>query len=53
MLIVSMLIFGTIGIFRKYIPLGSGTVAVFRALIGCVFLFGMLLLQMNRIRVEK
>ena len=53
MLIVSMLLFGTIGIFRKYIPLGSGTVAVFRAWIGCVFLFGMLLLQKKRIRVEK
>ena len=53
MLIVSMLIFGTIGIFRKYIPLGSGTVAVFRALIGSAFLFGMLLLQKKRISVPK
>ncbi|MBE6544268.1 MAG: DMT family transporter [Ruminococcaceae bacterium] len=37
-LILSMVIFGTIGIFRKYIPLPSGTVATFRGFIGVLFL---------------
>lgn len=39
MLISSMLIFGTIGIFRKYIPLSSGMIAFFRGLLGSAFLF--------------
>lgn len=38
MLTVSMLIFGTIGIFRRYIPLSSGILAFGRGLIGTVFL---------------
>lgn len=38
MLISSMLIFGTIGIFRKYIPLSSGMIAFFRGLLGSAFL---------------
>ena len=33
-LITSMAIFATIGIFRKYIPLPSSTVAMARAVIG-------------------
>ena len=37
-LIVSMLIFGTVGIFRRYIPLPSGFVAFSRGIIGFVFL---------------
>ena len=37
-LIVSMLIFGTVGIFRRYIPLSSGFVAFSRGIIGFVFL---------------
>ena len=37
-LIVSMLIFGTIGIFRRYIPFPSGFVAFSRGIIGFVFL---------------
>ena len=36
--ITSMLIFGTIGIFRKYIPLSSGMLAFTRGVLGCVFL---------------
>ncbi len=36
--IASMLIFGTIGIFRKYIPISSGTLACARGLIGSSFL---------------
>ena len=38
MLIVSMLIFGTIGIFRKYIPLPSSVLAMARGFIGMLFL---------------
>ncbi len=36
--ISSMMIFGTIGIFRKYIPLSSGLLAFARGLIGGIFL---------------
>ena len=37
-LISSMLIFGTLGIFRRYIPLSSAMLAVFRGLLGNAFL---------------
>ena len=37
-LISSMLIFGTLGIFRRYIPLSSAMLAVFRGLLGGAFL---------------
>ena len=37
-LISSMLIFGTLGIFRRYIPLSSAMLAVFRGLLGSAFL---------------
>lgn len=39
MLISSMIIFGTIGIFRRYIPLSSGMIAFFRGVIGAFSLF--------------
>ena len=41
MLIGSMLIFGTIGIFRRYIPLSSGLLAFARGLLGglCLLAF--------------
>lgn len=38
MLMASMIIFGTIGIFRKYIPLSSGMLAFGRGVIGVIFL---------------
>ncbi len=38
MLILAMTIFGTIGIFRKYIPLSSGIVAFTRGILGVAFL---------------
>ena len=38
MLVTAMAIFGTIGIFRKYIPLPSGVLAMARGLIGAGFL---------------
>lgn len=37
-LTASMLVFGTIGIFRKYIPLSSGMLAMLRGIIGMAFL---------------
>lgn len=37
-LVMSMVIFGTIGIFRKYIPLPSGVIAMARGVIGMIFL---------------
>jgi len=37
-LTASMLIFGTIGIFRKYIPLSSGLLAFSRGIIGAAFI---------------
>ena len=39
MLIITMLIFGTIGVFRRYIPVSSGFLACARGLIGASFLF--------------
>ena len=38
MLILAMAIFGTIGIFRKFIPLPSATIALTRGAVGAVFL---------------
>ena len=54
MLISSMLIFGTIGIFRKYIPLSSGMIAFFRGLLGSAFLFIFFAVKGNKThRIEK
>ena len=41
----SMLIFGTIGIFRRYIPLSSGLLAFARGLIGTAFLCAVMLVR--------
>lgn len=41
--IVTMLIFGTIGIFREYTPLPSGLLSMARGLIGAAFLFAVML----------
>ncbi|MBQ9030032.1 MAG: EamA family transporter [Parasporobacterium sp.] len=38
MLIISMIVFGTIGIFRKFIPWSSGMIAFSRGLMGALFL---------------
>ena len=37
-IIISMFIFGTIGIFVRYIPLSSGIIALTRAIVGVLFL---------------
>lgn len=42
--IVTMLLFGSIGLFVKYLPVPSSQLALFRGLLGsgCIFLFGLL-----------
>ena len=45
---VSMLVFGTIGLLRRFIDLPSGVIACFRGLLGCV-----LLLLLQRLRGKK
>ena len=52
-LITSMAIFATIGIFRKYIPLPSSTVAMARAVIGTLFLVAVILLRGKKISFES
>ena len=50
-LIISMIIFGTIGIFRTYIPYSSGFVAFARGLIGTLFIIAVMLFK--RIKINK
>lgn len=45
MLIMSMCIFGTIGILRRHIPLSSSLVALVRGIIGSLFLTAVLMLR--------
>ncbi len=46
---LSMLIFGTIGIFVKYIPLTSGTIAMARGFMGAAFLLFVMLISGKRV----
>lgn len=48
--IISMLIFGTIGIFRRYIPISSALLACYRGLAGSAFLVLLVLLQGKKLR---
>ena len=48
MLIASMVIFGTIGIFRRYISLPSATIAMTRGFVGALFLILFVLLRRGR-----
>jgi len=43
-LIVSMTVFGTVGIFSKQIPLPSGVIALSRSVIGVLFLAAVMLI---------
>ena len=47
-LIAAMSIFGTIGIFRQWIPLPSATVALCRSVIGALFLLAVLLTRRKK-----
>ena len=49
-LILSMVIFGTIRIFRKYIPLSSGIVACTRGILGVAFL--LVFIKMKNIKMD-
>ncbi len=51
-LISAMLIFGTIGVFRHYIPLSSGILAFVRGLVGTLFLLGVLAVKKQRLSWE-
>ena len=54
--IATMLIFGTIGIFREYTPLPSGLLSMARGLIGAAFLFLVMLVtraKVNMAAVKK
>ena len=51
MLITSMLIYGTIGIFRRFIPLSSGMLAFTRGLLGSAFL--LLFMRLSRRRASE
>lgn len=51
--IVSMIIFGTIGVFVRYIPLASSEIALLRGLIGSFFLVIILMAQKKRISFMK
>lgn len=49
-LVLAMAIFGTIGIFRKYIPLPSGIVACSRGFLGVAFLLAFI--KMKKIKMD-
>lgn len=50
-LILAMMIFGTIGIFRKYIPLSSGIVACVRGVLGVAFL--LMFTKLKKIKTDR
>ena len=50
-LILAMVIFGTIGIFRKYIPLPSGIVACARGILGVAFL--LIFIKVKKIKMDR
>ena len=49
LLILSMCIFGTIGILRRHIPLSSSLVALVRGMIGTAFLLFVVLLGKQKL----
>lgn len=51
MLISSMVIFGTVGIFRRFIPLPSGVIAMLRGIFGALFLVAVMLI--GRIKPDR
>ncbi len=53
MFIMSMVIFSTIGIFRKNIDLSSSVIALYRGIIGVIFLLVVLKLKKEKLDYEK
>lgn len=51
-LIVSMIVFGTIGLFVKYIPLDSGEIALYRAILAIILLGIFLLITKQKIDIK-
>lgn len=51
-IICAMLIFGSIGIFVKSIPLSSAEIALIRGTIGAVFLFGTMAVMKDKVSVK-
>ena len=51
-LILAMVIFGTIGIFRKYIPLSSGIVACVRGILGVAFLLAFIKIKKIKMDIQ-
>lgn len=49
MLIISMVIFGTIGLFVRYIPLSSGEIALYRAVLAAILIGGYMLVTRQKI----
>lgn len=48
LLLTSMSVFGTIGVFRRYIPFPSGMISLCRAIIGTIFLLGFIFIKGNK-----
>lgn len=53
LLIISMAIFGTIGLFRRSIDVSSGELALYRAVLAAIFIGLFLLISKNRIPFNK
>ena len=51
-LVSAMLIFGTIGVFVKYIPLPSGIIAMARGFTGVAFLLIVILIKKQKLNKE-
>ncbi len=51
-LISAMFIFGTIGIFRRFLPYSSSIVAFFRGIIGVLFLAAVILCRRQKLNIE-
>ena len=47
--LLSMIIFGTIGVFVRYIDLSSSEIALLRGLIGSLFLMGVMFIMKKKI----
>ncbi len=51
--IISMLVFGTIGLFVKFIPLASGEIALYRAVLASVLIFLFLIISRRKIPFKE
>ncbi len=52
-LLVSYVIFGTIGLFVKFIPLPSAVIAAFRGICGAIFIYIFMLITKKRISADE